>query len=60
MVGVLKGHHVNGSPIKSPRKKKKKLFWLRISIAALFRIVARFARVRIEDSSFNRFALNGI
>jgi len=26
----------------------------------LFRFVARFARVRIEDSSFNRFALNGI
>ena len=26
----------------------------------LFRFVARSARVRIEDSSFNRFALNGI
>ena len=26
----------------------------------MFRFVARFARVRIEDSSFNRFALNGI
>ena len=29
-------------------------------MATLFRFVARFARVRIEDSSFNRFALNGI
>ena len=26
----------------------------------MFRFVARFARVRIEDSSLNRFALNGI
>ena len=26
----------------------------------MFRFVARFARVRIEDSSFNRFTLNGI
>ena len=26
----------------------------------MFRFVARFARVRIEDSSVNRFALNGI
>ena len=26
----------------------------------MFRFVARFARVRIEDSSFNRFALNVI
>ena len=33
---------------------------LRFSVATLFRFVARFARVRIEDSSFNRFALNGI
>ena len=29
-------------------------------VATLFRFVARFARVRIEDSSRNRFALNGI
>ena len=29
-------------------------------VATLFRFVARFARVRIEDSGFNRFALNGI
>ena len=28
--------------------------------ASLFRFIARFARVRIEDPSFNRFALNGI
>ena len=28
-------------------------FWF---LGALFRFVARFARVRIEDSSFNRFA----
>ena len=33
---------------------------LRFSVATLFRFVARFARRRIEDSSFNRFALNGI
>ena len=31
-----------------------------VSVATLFRFVARFARVRIEDSSRNRFALNGI
>ena len=35
-------------------------FQLRFSVATLFRIVALFARVRIEDSSRNRFALNGI
>ena len=35
-------------------------FWHRFSVATLFRLVARFARVRIEDSSLNRFALNGI
>ena len=29
-------------------------------IATLFRFVVRFARGRIEDSSFNRFVLNGI
>ena len=28
-----------------------------LSVAALFRFVARFARVRVEDSSGNRFAL---
>ena len=33
---------------------------IRCSEATLFRFVARFARSRIEDSSFNRFALNGI
>ena len=33
---------------------------LRFSVATLFRFVARFTRVRIEDSSRNRFALNGI
>ena len=33
---------------------------LRFSVATLFRFVARFARGRIEDSSFKRFALNGI
>ena len=33
---------------------------VRCSVATLFRFVARFARGRIEDSSFNRFALNGI
>ena len=33
--------------------EKTVLFWF---LAALFRFVARFARVRIEDSSFNRFA----
>ena len=35
-------------------------FQIRCSAATLFRFVARFARGRIEDSSFNRFALNGI
>ena len=35
-------------------------FQIRFSVATLFRFVARFARVRIDDSSFNRFALNGI
>ena len=33
---------------------------LRFSVATLFRLVARLARVRIEDASRNRFALNGI
>ena len=57
-----------GSRIKSPRQnppdqnppEKKKKFKLRFFVATLFRFVARFARVRIEDSSLNRFALNGI
>ena len=29
-------------------------------VAKLFRFVGRFTRVKIEDSSLNRFALNGI
>ena len=33
---------------------------IRFSVATLFRLVARFAHVRFEDSSRNRFALNGI
>ena len=33
---------------------------LRFSVATLFWLVARFARVRIEHSSLNRFVLNGI
>ena len=37
-----------------------RFFQIRFSGATLFRFVARFARVRIEDSSRNRFALNGI
>ena len=46
---------------KSPRKKyPQKKNWLRFSVATFYRFVARFARVRIEDSSRNRFALNGI
>ena len=44
-------------PTKIPPKKKN---WLRFSVATLFGSVARFARVRIEDSSRNRLALNGI
>ena len=44
-------------PTKSPRKKKN---YLHFSVATLFRFVARFARVRIEDFSLNRFVLNGI
>ena len=44
-----------------PKKKKKKSFFqLRFSVATLFRFVARFAHVRIEDSSLTRFALTGI
>ena len=35
-------------------------FLICFSVATLFRFVARFARVRIEESSRNRFALNGI
>ena len=35
-------------------------FWICLSVATLFRFVARFARVRIEDSSRNRFTLDGI
>ena len=43
------------SPAKecSPPKKNWMFFW---SVAALFRFVAHFTRVRIEDSSGNRFA----
>ena len=33
---------------------------IRFSVASLYRFVARFARDRIEDPSFNRFTLNGI
>ena len=43
-----------------PCKFKKIKNLLRFSVATLFRFVARFARDRIEDPSFNRFALNGI
>ena len=39
---------------------KKNIHQLVFSVATLFRFVARFARVRIEDSSRNRFTLNGI
>ena len=34
--------------------------YLRFSVATLFPFVSRFARDRIEGSSRNRFALNGI
>ena len=49
-------------PTKSPRPKfpREKKMLLRFSVATLFRYIARFARGRIEDHSFNRFALNGI
>ena len=40
-------------PRNVPPRKNRMFFWF---LAALFRFVARFARVRIEDSSFNRFA----
>ena len=40
--------------------KKKLKNILCFSVATLFRFVARFARGRIENPSFNRFALNGI
>ena len=36
-----------------PPRKNRMFFWF---LAVLFRFVARFARVRIQDSSFNRFA----
>ena len=39
---------------------KKKINFLGFSVAMLFQFVARFARVKIEDSNRNRFALNGI
>ena len=35
-------------------------FWISFSVATLFRFVASFTRVRIEDSSRKRFVLNGI
>ena len=38
----------------------RKKFSFVILYATLFRFVAHFARIRIEDSSLNRFALNGI
>ena len=41
------------------KKNKYKINLLRFSVTALFRFVARFTRGRIEDSSRNRFALNG-
>merc|ERR1719154_167249 len=41
-------------------RRQNFFFQIRCSAATLFRFVARFARGRIEDSSFNRFALNGI
>ena len=40
----------------SKKKKKFALFFCSYVVSEL----ARFARSRIEDSSFNRFALNGI
>ena len=43
-----------------PDKIPPNFFLLRFSVTTLFRFVARFARVRIKDSSRNRFALNGI
>ena len=52
---------------KSPRQNppgnillETKKCQLRFSVATLFRFVARFARVKIENSSRNRFALNVI
>ena len=63
-------HIGKGSRIKSPRqnlldqnppekkKKKKKLASFFSSYVVL--VVARFARVMIEDSSLNRFVLNGV
>ena len=35
-------------------------FGTKRSVATLFRFVARFARITIEDSNRNRFVLNGI
>ena len=54
-----------GSRIKSSRLKSSRNFYflffkVRFSVATLFWLVALFVRVRIEDSSRNRFAFNGI
>ena len=45
-----------GDSMSLPENSSPPLF----SVATLFRFVARFARVRIEDSNRNRFALNSI
>ena len=45
---------------RSYRKTKLKKKILRFPVTTLFRFVDRFARGKSEDSSRNRFALNGI
>ena len=49
-----RGSRIKSPRPKSPRKKNEN------KKATLFRFVARFLRVRIKDSSWNRFLLNAI
>ena len=55
----LLGAAVWGLDIWAPGLSGGRFFFF-FSFVRLFRFVARFARVRIEDSSLNRFVLNGI
>ena len=55
-IPLTKSPRQNPPDQNRPEKKNQ----LRCSVATLFPVVARFARVRNEDSSRNRFAVNGI
>ena len=53
--------YITAPDISAPGLSGARFFFQDLfSVATLFPFVARFARGRIEDSSFNRFALNGI